>query len=77
MLNEAPDEVNDLLVIGHNPGMHALADALSGKAEGDTLARMTQTGFPVAAIAVVGFTGSWKSVEHGVGTLLDYWAPHT
>ncbi|WP_406001653.1 SixA phosphatase family protein [Streptomyces sp. NBC_00829] len=77
VLNEAPDEVNDLLVIGHNPGMHALADALSGKAEGDTLARMTQTGFPAAAIAVVGFTGSWKSVEHGVGTLLDYWAPHT
>ncbi|MGW1495913.1 SixA phosphatase family protein [Streptomyces sp. NBC_00191] len=76
LLNETPDEVNELLVIGHNPGMHALADALAGKAEGEAPARMTKTGFPTGAFAVVGFTGSWKSVEHGVGTLLDYWAPH-
>jgi phosphohistidine phosphatase len=76
LLSETPDEVNDLLVIGHNPAIHALADALAGKVEGDALARMTQSGFPTAAYAVVGFSGSWKSVEHGVGTLLDYWAPH-
>ncbi|MEU2113253.1 SixA phosphatase family protein [Streptomyces sp. NPDC087659] len=76
LLNETPDEVTELLLIGHNPGMHALADALSGKAEGDTLQRMNRGGFPTAAFAVVGFSGSWKSVEHGVGTLLDYWAPH-
>ncbi|MFI2373029.1 SixA phosphatase family protein [Streptomyces sp. NPDC018833] len=76
LLNETPDEVNDLLVIGHNPGMHALADALAGTAEGDALARMTQDGFPTSAFAVVSFTGSWKSLEHGVGKLLDYWTPH-
>ncbi|MEV1052883.1 histidine phosphatase family protein [Streptomyces sp. NPDC049887] len=76
LLNETPDEVTDLLLIGHNPGMHALADALAGTAEGDTLQRMSRGGFPTAAFAVVGFSGSWKSVEHGVGTLVDYWAPH-
>ncbi|MGP3981560.1 SixA phosphatase family protein [Streptomyces sp. KR80] len=76
LLNETSDEVRDLLVVGHNPGMHALADALAGEAEGDALARMSRGGFPTAAIAVVGFNGSWKSVEHGVGTLLEYWAPH-
>ncbi|MCB5168090.1 histidine phosphatase family protein [Streptomyces bambusae] len=75
LLNETPDDVADLLVIGHNPGMHALADILSGSAKDDTMARMTRTGFPTAALAVVGFTGSWKSVEHGVGTLLDFWTP--
>ncbi|MFF4371675.1 SixA phosphatase family protein [Streptomyces sp. NPDC001594] len=75
LLNETPDDVADLLVIGHNPGMHALADILSGRAEGDTQARMDRTGFPTAALAVVSFTGSWKSVEPGVGTLLDYWTP--
>ncbi|MFE9630126.1 SixA phosphatase family protein [Streptomyces sp. NPDC006463] len=75
LLNETSDEVTDLLVIGHNPGMHALADALSGHATGDTLARMTRTGFPTAAFAVVSFTGSWKSLEHGVGTLVDFWTP--
>ncbi|WP_345035202.1 histidine phosphatase family protein [Streptomyces sannanensis] len=75
LLNEIPDEVKDLLLIGHNPGMHALADALAGRVEGDALARMTRGGFPTSAFAVVGFSGSWKSVEHGVGTLVDYWAP--
>ncbi|MET8676174.1 histidine phosphatase family protein [Streptomyces sp. NPDC004647] len=76
LLNETSDDVQDLLLVGHNPGMHALADALSGDAEGDALERMSRRGFPTAAIAVVGFNGSWKSVEHGVGKLLDYWAPH-
>ncbi|MEU6933941.1 histidine phosphatase family protein [Streptomyces sp. NPDC046385] len=76
VVNETPDTVNGLLLIGHNPGMHALADALAGSAEGDTLARMTRSGFPTAAFAVVTFTGSWKSVEHGVGTLSDFWTPH-
>lgn len=76
LVNETPDEVGDLLVVGHNPGMHALADVLSGRAEGDALARMTQGGFPTAAFAVVSFDGGWKSVEHGAGTLVDYWAPH-
>ncbi|MEV4948862.1 histidine phosphatase family protein [Streptomyces sp. NPDC053755] len=76
LVNETPEDVDDLLVIGHNPGMHALSDALAGSAEGDTLTRMNRGGFPTAAFSVLGFTGSWKSVEHGVATLLDYWAPH-
>ncbi|MFD9307462.1 SixA phosphatase family protein [Streptomyces sp. NPDC060048] len=75
LVNETAEDVGNLLVIGHNPGMHALADALAGSAEGDTLSRMNRGGFPTSALAVVSFTGSWKSVEHGVGTLLDYWTP--
>ena len=34
LLNEVPDDINDLLVIGHNPGVHALADALAGGCRG-------------------------------------------
>ncbi|WP_406860088.1 histidine phosphatase family protein [Streptomyces sp. HUAS MG47] len=77
LLNETSDEVRTLVLIGHNPGMHALADALSGEAEGDLLPRMNRSGFPTAAFATVEFTGSWKSVEHGVGRLVDYWTPHS
>ncbi|CAH9417661.1 Phosphohistidine phosphatase SixA [Streptomyces globisporus] len=76
LFNETSDEVRNLLVIGHNPGMHGAADALSGSAEGDTLARMTRDGFPTAAYAVVEFPGSWKSVEHGAGRLTEYWTPN-
>ncbi|MFB7027137.1 MULTISPECIES: histidine phosphatase family protein [unclassified Streptomyces] len=76
LLNDVPDEVSDLLVIGHNPGMHALADALAGRAEGDTATRMNRSGFPTSAFAVLSFDGTWKSVEHGVATLVDFWTPH-
>ncbi|WP_306326869.1 SixA phosphatase family protein [Streptomyces venezuelae] len=76
LLNETSEDVADLLVIGHNPGMHALADALAGEADGDLLARMNRSGFPTSAFAVVTFTGTWKSVEHGVGRLVDFWTPH-
>ncbi|MFB7918306.1 histidine phosphatase family protein [Streptomyces sp. NPDC056061] len=76
LIDETPDDVRDLLVVGHNPGMHALADALAGSAEGDTLARMNRGGFPTASFAVVEFSGSWKSAEHGVGKLVEYWTPN-
>ncbi|MFF3158111.1 SixA phosphatase family protein [Streptomyces sp. NPDC057910] len=76
LVNETPEDVGDLLLIGHNPGMHAMADALAGDADGDALARMNRSGFPTSSIAVLSFNGSWKSVEHGVATLVDFWAPH-
>ncbi|MFJ8001828.1 SixA phosphatase family protein [Streptomyces sp. NPDC096310] len=75
VVNEVPDDVRDLLLIGHNPVTHALADALAGASEGDTLARMNRSGFPTAAFAVLTFDGSWKSVEHGVATLTAFWTP--
>jgi phosphohistidine phosphatase len=75
LLNETSDDVRNLLLVGHNPGIHGLADILSGTAEGDARERMNRRGFPAAAFAVVSFDGSWKSLEPGVGTLLDYWTP--
>ncbi|MCQ0022187.1 histidine phosphatase family protein [Streptomyces somaliensis DSM 40738] len=76
LLNDTPDEVRDLLVVGHNPGIHALADALAGEAEDDILPRMNRSGFPTSALAVLTFEGGWKSLEHGAGKLVDFWAPH-
>jgi phosphohistidine phosphatase len=76
LLNETPDDVGDLMLVGHNPGMQALAEALSFCAKDDVLVRLQRGGFKTAAIAVVSCTGSWKDVEHGVGRLDAYWAPH-
>jgi phosphohistidine phosphatase len=76
IINETPDDIGSLLLIGHNPGMHALADALAGSAVDDARTRMDRTGFPTAAFAVLTHTGSWKTVEHGTGRLTAFWAPH-
>ncbi|MGC0418289.1 SixA phosphatase family protein [Embleya sp. AB8] len=75
VLNEASDELTDLLLVGHNPGMHGLADALAGESEGDLLARMNRSGFPTTSVAVLTFQGSWKAVEHGIARLVGFRAP--
>ncbi|SDN78498.1 SixA phosphatase family protein [Actinacidiphila guanduensis] len=75
VVNETPDDVGTLLLVGHNPGIHALADALAGT-ESEPLARMHRGGFPTAAFAVLTFDGSWKSVEHGVARMSAFWTPH-
>lgn len=76
LIGETGDDIASLLVVAHNPGMHALAEALTGSADKEPLARIKQAGFPTAAFAVLTFTGSWKSVEHGVARLTGFWTPH-
>ena len=75
VLNETPDDAHNVILIGHNPGMHALTDVLAGRAEGDTRARMNAHGFHTAAFAVLSFDGPWKSLEPATATLTEYWAP--
>jgi phosphohistidine phosphatase len=76
VLNETSNDVRELLVVGHNPGMQALAELLTGSADDDAAARLSHSGFPTSAVAVVRFTGPWKAVEPQVGALTAYWAPH-
>jgi phosphohistidine phosphatase len=76
LLAETPDEASSLLVVGHNPGMHALTEALAGSADAAPLARVKQSGFPTAAFSVLTLTAPWKDVEHGVARLTGFWTPH-
>lgn len=75
VLNEIPDDAQTVILIGHNPGIHGLADVLTGDAEGDALTRMNRRGFPTSAFAVLTHQGPWKTLEPGTATLVDYWAP--
>ncbi|KJY27632.1 histidine phosphatase family protein [Streptomyces sp. NRRL S-495] len=75
LLNETSDEVTDLVVVSHNPGLHALADALAGDGEDGPLAQMRRGGFPSASVAVLTFDGPWKSLENGSGHLTHFWSP--
>jgi phosphohistidine phosphatase len=75
VLNEIPDDVRSAVLIGHNPGVHGLAEILAGTAEGDARERMNRRGFPAAGFALLTFDGTWKGLEPGTATLADYWAP--
>ncbi|WP_369212041.1 SixA phosphatase family protein [Streptomyces flavofungini] len=75
VLNETPDDVRSVLLIGHNPGVQGLTDVLAGDSEGDAQARLNRRGFPTATFSVLTYSGSWKALEPGTATLVDYWAP--
>ncbi|WP_432139981.1 MULTISPECIES: SixA phosphatase family protein [unclassified Streptomyces] len=75
LLNETAEETRNLVLVGHNPGVHGLAEILSGSAENGAGEHMRRRGFPAAAFAVLSFDGDWKSLEPGVAVLSDYWAP--
>ena len=58
-LKRLPEEVDSVMVIGHNPAMHELVLALSG---GD---RAVQYKFPTAALATLTFDGPWDDLAPG------------
>ena len=68
---EAGGSEAGVLVIGHNPGMHALALALGRRGPGPAYARLS-TRFPTAALAIFE-TGidSWAALRPESATLVD------
>ncbi|HEV2653164.1 MAG TPA: histidine phosphatase family protein [Rhizomicrobium sp.] len=75
----APDKVKTLMVVGHNPGMEAIATELARepvkRKERDRF-DLIEEKFPTAALAVLDFDVSyWRDVEAGKGALSDFVRP--
>ena len=74
-LRRAPDEVETLMLIGHNPGLGRLAVTLCGAGPKKALAQMAVK-FPTAALAVIGFDAAhWDEVAPGAGRLEAFVRP--
>jgi phosphohistidine phosphatase len=69
-----PASVTHAMLIGHNPGMHALAVTLSGDGEADAMEAL-ELKFPTAALAVIKFEGGWKKIAPGNGYLRQFVIP--
>ena len=68
------DTFGHAMLVGHNPGMHALALNLTGAAdEGDLEAMRFK--FPTAALAVIDFEGPWTALAAGEGRLRMFVVP--
>jgi phosphohistidine phosphatase len=55
-LKQLPEEVDSVMVIGHNPALHELAFELSGGADS------VRDKFPTAALATLSFDGPWSGL---------------
>ncbi|HEX4534593.1 MAG TPA: histidine phosphatase family protein [Rhizomicrobium sp.] len=69
IVQQAPDVVNALLIVSHNPGIEDCAAALTG--QGETPAEcetqdMMEEKFPTAALAVIDFDAmKWRDAREG------------
>ncbi|HET6167515.1 MAG TPA: histidine phosphatase family protein [Nocardioides sp.] len=72
LVRETSDEVEALVVVGHNPTMAYLAQLLDD-GEGDERAgREMATGFPTSALAVFAVTGSWAGLDLASARLVAF-----
>ena len=72
VLREVPDEVESVMLIGHNPGIQDLALSLAGG--GSEVARVSSK-FPTAALATLELDGSWRQLEPGSAELVSFVKP--
>lgn len=69
------DDVDTLMVVGHNPGIHTFALGLCDRTV-DAELRPLERKFPTAAVAVIEFdTESWDEIGQGTGRLVHFMRP--
>jgi phosphohistidine phosphatase len=72
-LRAVPDELESVMLIGHNPGLQGLALELARPAPAVSELRAK---FPTAALATLQFAGeSWRALDHGSAELVDFVRP--
>ncbi len=75
-INHVPDDVNTLMVVGHEPTISEVAIVLAGVDGTDTVAvERISAKYPTSAIAVLWIAGRWEQVEPGSAALVDFHVP--
>jgi phosphohistidine phosphatase len=74
-LKSIPFDVNPVLMIGHNPGLHGLALMLTGTGDAKSISRLEDK-LPTAALAVFTFQqAAWRELIPGAGRLEAFITP--
>jgi phosphohistidine phosphatase len=75
VLHDVPETVRSTLLIGHNPGLHDLAQALIAGAQVTDAARRLAGGYPTGALAEFAVAGPWSRLAAGGGRLTRFITP--
>lgn len=74
-INTVDDDVQTLLVVGHEPTMSALALGLAGEGTDAGAAERISVKYPTSAIAVLRVPSGWKGLELGRAALIGFEVP--
>jgi phosphohistidine phosphatase len=75
-LRAVAETVRTVLLIGHNPGMHELAMALTDpRTSAERLVRGVGEGFPTGALAEYSVAGPWSRLGASSGRLMRFLTP--
>ncbi len=75
VLRELPETVRSALVIGHNPGLHELALALSDPTDPRQTQLRLNGGFPTASLAEFLISSPWRRLNSQSATLQRFLRP--
>ena len=75
LLRDLPETVRSALVIGHNPGLHELALALSDPADPKQNQVRLNAGYPTASLAEFLITSPWRRLNSHTATLQRFLRP--
>jgi phosphohistidine phosphatase len=74
-LHDVAETVRSVLLIGHNPGMHDLAQALIAGTQPTDAAQRLAHGYPTCALAEFAVAGPWGRLGPGGGRLTRFITP--
>lgn len=78
VLNGVSETTRSVMLLGHNPGMHELAQLLAGPAamaQRDSNTQRLAEGYPTGALAEFAVPGPWGRLGEGGGRLVRFLAP--
>lgn len=73
-LAEVEEEVETLLLVGHNPTVAAVVHELARDADGEAAGRLRR-GFPAGTLATFGVHEGWARLRPGRAELLELFSP--
>ncbi len=77
VISEVPAEIETLLLVGHNPGLHQLACILIATGDIDHREQLTEE-FPTSGLAVIDFAvDAWTKVHSQAGRLERFVSPRS
>lgn len=76
IIRRLPAHAGNVLVVGHNPGIHQLAVVMAGRGEKEMLGRL-QRGYPPASLTVLEAAElqEWSALEPGMMRLVAFLMP--